>query len=574
MNGLDATAQKLLNNDQNNPNSPKKPEVAARPGLGLSKSTMGTGKPSLREAMLAQKKALVAKNIPARPGSAMAHFSPVRTVSNSSTVSASSTATAPPTRQRPESTVAVGSGSGGMSVAPMRPVRKRPEMAARPATAGPYSVRTHDGHSAEANSPDSLKAKTMTPKPLGQSSPKRTATRPRPGHAPHASDSSLPSPTRGALTKPVPSPRGSPVKLKQSHSALPSSSPSKNNEELTLVVPTIGAFKTSPPKDTPTPPRPVVQTIPEDEPDTPSRTLKVYEDPFTDDQTTPRQTFTGPVLEDIPVNEDAAAFARADDQNGSTTPVQSPEKARQTSRLLDSGITRVKAKSLDVHGFRKLQSLIRENKAVFSDEKFDAMLLGLFEYLEAPLANLSPEKVQDVKAQILATIKLLLKKERDNFQPHVSRGLESLLRSRSAYDSRTHIVSGLELLADELVTLGDAPEIVMTLTKMLQTSKDTTVEGCRCLSMGLHVLKEMLDKRASFVPAEGEIAQLAGLAGRCIDSTESGVRMDAVQLCVALHSRVGDPRFWAALKGVKDDPRSLITYYIVKRQRERDGVAV
>ena len=52
------------------------------------------------------------------------------------------------------------------------------------------------------------------------------------------------------------------------------------------------------------------------------------------------------------------------------------------------------------------------------------------------------------------------------------------------------------------------------------------------------------------------------------ESSDSGVRMDAVQLCVALHGRVGETSFWAAMDGVKDDPKSLITYYIVKRQRE------
>jgi CLIP-associating protein 1/2 len=44
--------------------------------------------------------------------------------------------------------------------------------------------------------------------------------------------------------------------------------------------------------------------------------------------------------------------------------------------------------------------------------------------------------------------------------------------------------------------------------------------------------------------------------------------MDAVQLCVAMHARVGEKKFWSVMKGVEDDPKSLITYYIVKRQRE------
>lgn len=298
----------------------------------------------------------------------------------------------------------------------------------------------------------------------------------------------------------------------------------------------------------------------------------MYEDPFVEEQSTSKPSFTGPVLEDKPVNEDAANLQHTNGHAATEDATDSPEKVRQNSRLLDSGITKVKAKSLEVHGFRKFQSLLRDNRTVFTDEKFETLLLGLFQYLEDPLPNTPQEKVQDVKAQILTTIKLLLKKERTNFQPHVSKCLESLLQTRSAYDSRAHIVSGLELLSDELVSLGDGSEIIIVLGRHLQDCTDTTTEGCRALSMGLHILKSLLDKCDTMALTDGELAQLVALAERCIESADSGVRMDAVQLCVALHARIGDQRFWDSLKGVKDDPKSLITYYIVKRQRER-GVA-
>ena len=301
----------------------------------------------------------------------------------------------------------------------------------------------------------------------------------------------------------------------------------------------------------------------------------MYEDPFVEEQKTPTPTFTGPVLEDRPVNEDAAHLQTTNGHATTDDAAESPEKVRQNSRLLDSGINKIKAKSLEVHGFRKFQSLLRDNKTVFTDEKFETLLLGLFEYLEDSLPSTPPEKVQDVKAQILTTIKLLLKRQRENFQPHVPNCLESLIQTRSAYDNRAHIVSGLELLSDELVSLGDAAELVVVLGRRLQDYTDTTTEGCRSLSMGLHILRSLLDRRdepAAAALADGELPQLAAIAERCIESADSGVRMDAVQLCVALHARIGEQRFWESLRGVKDDPKSLITYYIVKRQREQGAV--
>lgn len=643
MDGLEATAQKLLQKDPNNPNSPKKADPAPRPGLGLSKSTMTSSKPSLREAMLAQKRALASKNLPTRPGSAMATMTPARNVSGSSNVSAASHATAPTTRARPETST---KSHGGMSVAPMRPARRRPDIAPRPATAGPYSVRTHDGPSREQSSPsESTRSKAATPKTIS-GSPRRTAPRSRPGHVATASESSVPTPSKAAASKTVAStvasPKMSPAKAKplppndfHSNSPavakpreddhfntpvvvkvreddIPSSSPSNaNNEDLTLVVPNIAHLKESPqaasPKASPKAPvavqateqvaepvappvsAPVSAPVPVEDVEptvapksatpTPSKALKVYEDPFTEeDQPTPRPVINGtverPVLEDKPINEDAVTLAPnpADTNDVLGTPLAPPDKTRQNTRLIESGITRVKAQTLDVHGFRKLQSLLRDNKVLLDDSKFDSLLVGLFQYLESPLDNIAPEKIQDVKAQILATVKLMLKKSRDRFQPHVSRGLEALLAARTRYDARTHIVSGLELLADELVVIGDADEITVTMTKNLsQMDMDTT--GHRSLSMGLHVLKELVDSRPSFAPSEPEVAGLLGLASRCLESRESGVRMDAVQLCVALHARLGEQRFWDCMRSVKEDPKSLITYYIVKRQRENGAAA-
>ncbi|KAK6828092.1 hypothetical protein PG987_011433 [Apiospora arundinis] len=613
MENLDSTAQKLLQKDPNNPNASSKAAepVAARPGMGFSKSTMTTSsKPSLREAMLAQKKALAVKNLPTRTKATAGH--------------------------------------GGMSAAPTRPVRKRtetgqrPEMAPRPATAGPYSGRNNDGLLSERSSPGEIKSKAaVTPKVLS-GSPRRTAPRPRPGHQPTLSESSVMSPPRPTTATgkaaAAASPRQTPVKAHTTMAAFdPSSSPSKADEEFSLVVPNVADLKenTRPvlteepfvmverpemheesaeyaepvkpaepagspalaePAESATheesagsiePAEPVESQEPVEDsepavlaqseeihgseqtkeslPETPSKTLKVYEDPFTAESpsTTPRPTTNGDserhVLEARHVNEDAGRL---------TLSAGVVESVGRTHR----GTARVKSRTLDVHGFRKLQSLVRDPKGLFTDERFDALLVGLFQYLEAPLPDLSTEKVQDVKAQVLATIKLMLKKLRDNFQPHVSRGLEALLTARAAYEARTHIVSGLELLADELVLLGDADEIAVTMTRRLG-EMETDASGSRSLSMGLHVLKQLIDTRPAFMPNENEIAGFAGLAARCLESRESGVRMDAVQLCVALHARVGEHKFWECMKGVKDDPKSLITYYVVKRQRETPATA-
>ncbi|ETS82390.1 hypothetical protein PFICI_04266 [Pestalotiopsis fici W106-1] len=597
MNGLDGSAQKLLQKDVNNPNSTAKAEPAPRPGLGFSKSTIGTtSKPSLRETMMAQKRALTTKTLPPRPGSAMAAVSPARTTSTTTTVSTASGAA--PSTTRPRSDTA-GKSHAGISAAPMRPAKRRPEMAPRPATAGPYSGRNHDTRA----SPPDVKSKPLASKTI-LGSPKRTAPKSKPGHQPTRSETGITSPPRPLHSKTAPilvSPRTSPAKVKATVSNLLPSSPSKAteaNEDLTLEVPSIDTVTESAnvpqsPPEAPTIITPEIVVPEEDdhaaEPasvddaiategaptpaQTPSKSLTVYEDPFTEDQATPKPTVSAsperPVLEDKPVNADAAQLSGLPNGNDATPITLSADKSGPNARLLDSGIKRVKAQTLDVHGFRKLQSILRDPKSIPSDSSFDALLLGLFEYLEAPLDSLENTKIQDVKAQILATTKLLLKNARDNFQPHVSRGLEALITTRANYDARTHIVSGLELLAEELAKLGDAPTIAVSMTRRCESLLEKAdARSGRSLQMGLHIMKQLVENHADYDPSESELQGMCTLSARCLDSKESGVRMDAVHLCVQLHARVGEQRFWDSIKGLKDDPKNLITYYIVKHQRE------
>lgn len=529
------------------------------------------------------------KNLPTRPGSAMSTFSPTRTVPTASGKSASSEIA--PTRPHLEPTAS----RGGLSVAPMRPSKsKRPELAVRPATAGPYSVRRTNQASSETNASPSSSTTARPPRsktPVATSSPQnRRAPVPRPNtsHSSHPTQSShsahntYASPAKSvsgrvatASPKLAASPHiSSPVRLRtKSVPGFPNSSPSRADEDFTMVIPTMTGLERTRSEKVP-------YAIDSDGEDTKAPTnqpMKVYEDPFssTDDTTISRPTVAPSVLEEVAVNEDAMNLSRNGiselDGELAKNPPMSPDKFKQSTKLLDSGIARIRSKSLDVHGFRKLQALIRDNKAAWGDNRFSALLLALFDYLEEPLTTLPPAKVQDVKAQILATIKVMYKNYRESFRPHIAKGFHSILVTRSCYDARAHIVSGLELLADELVTLANPKDTISTILTSV-ANEEMTLEGCRKLSMGLHIIKQTLDLKTEVEFQDREIDSILGLAAKCLESKESGVRLDAVVLCVSTHARIGDARFWSGIGGrVSGDPKSLITYYIVKRQRELEG---
>ncbi|OBT53361.1 hypothetical protein VE04_05892 [Pseudogymnoascus sp. 24MN13] len=427
----------------------------------MSKST-GPPKPSLREALLAQKKAaMAAKTLPTRPGSAMSSFSPMRTASAQSN---SSTATAQPGRSRPESTT---TSHGGLSVAPMRPTKFRPKEPPRPATAGPYSVRQGPAHATAT--PSTTRPAASTPS-AATASPKRSAVpRPNTSHSSHASQSSNASPIREKVSvtreanvareemvvresprvareemvaaRESPrvsreealmareSPRPRPQQQTQTQTRDYMSSPSKADEDFTMVIPTLTSlpFSSSAPPPA-SPPPPTQQKEPAPRLITPAKSVKVYEDPFSsagEDETTPRPPLPATVLEEVSVSAETFSLPpppsppKASTTNGL---LASPERAKKDVRLLDSGIAKVKAQSLDVHGFRKLQSLIRDSSRDIwgpatpgGEGRFDALLSGLFTYLGGPATALAPEKVQDVKAQILATIRAMLRKDREAF---------------------------------------------------------------------------------------------------------------------------------------------------------------
>src|SRR5262249_11150545 len=119
------------------------------------------------------------------------------------------------------------------------------------------------------------------------------------------------------------------------------------------------------------------------------------------------------------------------DSNGSEVTHDRAETLR-SRRLLISGIERVRARTLDAHGFRRLQDLVKQgnpdiwltdapsassdnpssngNDGGSSAGKFADLLLALLAYLSVPLdpAKFPASKAQNLKTQALATLRAML----------------------------------------------------------------------------------------------------------------------------------------------------------------------
>ena len=187
MSNLDAKSKQLLERDPGNPNAPSLASSMSSSMSSLSKSRIGSSsvRPSVKEAIIAQKKALAARRMPERPSSAQSTFSPMKQPPTSSAnprlnatpsgsggarLAANGPSNGPATR--PALTTQA---SGSLMSAPMRRPR-RPELA-RPATADPYASRRALRPETPSRSPSNSPQKNTARKPMLKSGSKSQANR-------------------------------------------------------------------------------------------------------------------------------------------------------------------------------------------------------------------------------------------------------------------------------------------------------------------------------------------------------------------------------------------------------------
>jgi CLIP-associating protein 1/2 len=240
-----------------------------------------------------------------------------------------------------------------------------------------------------------------------------------------------------------------------------------------------------------------------------------------------------------------------------------PEEAR---KLLARGIERIKSRSIDDHGYRKLQGLINYHDNIFQDEqKYDDMLLALLNALETPNTEKRAPLGRrfDNKFQILVTIRLMFVHNRKYFATYFPRAMAALVTARRNFESRNHIVSGLEETAQDITAACDPPDVIDAVMDVLET-EERDEAGSRTVAMGLHILSGLSARmRALQAPLEPQQEQrMAKFALNCLREPTSIVRRAVIGYCLEL-KRIITPeaRFFRLVTGDVEDLKNLITYY-------------
>lgn len=515
------------------------------------------------------------KVLPERPGSAEPTATPMKPVPH-------------PGVARPATAMST---IGSLSSAPVRPMRpaRRPEMK-RPVTADPPAskkpARLSPTKSAEADhSP-------LSQKRSPQSSPvKKIDSQPR-----RTPDVQLEKRHDLATnrTKDNTSKDQKDLPLIKDTTFIPDGSSAENTNSEVAVAP-------EKPQRISMTPRAIVSKK-----ENPTHRLKVYEDPIGRGSESPissQAASRSSVLEELPINEppmsqphlspdypllaeesesplyhrkwtNLEAAARRVNESDK---IDSPYQMR---RMLESGISRIKAGTLDAHGFRKLQALIRGQEDIWEDGvKFDELLLPLLENLESPNTN-EPKsgagRAQDLKTQILMTVRLLQQYQPKHFASHYPRTLCAIILARRHHNSTSHIVCGLEETSETIVAQCDP---LPSLDAVLDLLEAEPHDDSDTLFMSLYVLAGLLHRISSLASSSNldpqdertfstQNVRLGNVAASCLRNTNPDVRRAVVEFVLELHDAVRDKeRFWSLIGGVGEDHRSLITYYLARREK-------
>ncbi|OAX81560.1 hypothetical protein ACJ72_04094 [Emergomyces africanus] len=345
----------------------------------------------------------------------------------------------------------------------------------------------------------------------------------------------------------------------------------------------------------------------------PAETLKVYEDPQSpnanDNVDHPGQLGVSPKtphspskvapLEELPINEPANTPNRKYNQQqhasefSSPTSISSPAsenlhrrwkkveiserrrslspRSKDPSRgrdMIDRGLSKIRTGAIDVHGYRKVQSLIKYHESIFIDEaKYAETLMVLLDALEAPDTDKKSAagRPLDLKTQVLVTIRMLFSMNRDYFSTYYARAMTAIITARKHYELTNHIVSGLEETAEDIVQACDPAEVIDAVLDLLE-SEEKSPDSHRMIAMGGYILSGLLRRlnEKNLFLSEPELDRLGNFASQSLKDPQPDIRRAVMEFCLELHEMIQpEEAFWRTIRA--EEHRPLLTYYIVRK---------
>lgn len=406
--------------------------------------------------------------------------------------------------------------------------------------------------------------------------------------------------------------------------------------------------------------------------------VTVYEDPVAEDIVIPQSPRNTPaVLEELPLNDQNLTYQqtqlahspvpsnastppqqlRSEDQNRyirprsasptkKTTPFSPtktsftdpapgsplPDRAEtlKTRRLLASGTERVRARTLDAHGFRRLQDLIKGNTQN-ADLQFAPVLAGLVSYLKSPVESTN-SKEKALRGQALSCLRAVVSlytNRSNDVRSALPSVLVGLAEGAAAFDGSG--IAELEKASDDIVkrvTAANEPALTDScITAVAESVKRTSISHpvqshAESSQATISRLRTEKSRNASTALGLGILSRLTVLYGKTIMSQQNpetysamrtklaalavqwlghldpDVRRKAVDFTVELYAlfpsdaqlggedarTVDEHRevargsekteFWKLLRPAGEQSCNLLTYYLARRGKVGSGLHV
>ncbi|KAF1345347.1 clasp N terminal-domain-containing protein [Delphinella strobiligena] len=313
------------------------------------------------------------------------------------------------------------------------------------------------------------------------------------------------------------------------------------------------------------------------------------------------------VLNELPVNESSQPSLGEDDisQHGAVSPLpMTPESKAESIRsrkLLISGIERIRSRTLDAHGFRKVLELVRSSDSgdifgsVGETKRFDDLFSALLDYIvEAPEpAGATIKHTHELKRQAITVMRTLINKPQTTYKKWMASGrwcqriLVGAFDARKAFEGMGLMVKDLETLVSDVVTKvhpEDGERAVLSWLEqdyheaenVLEKQQDGVIERsqaksqARATALALRTLTTLLGNAKGSVVLADIKTRVGSITAACLKSYDAEIRKAAVEVATQLHEVTEvEADYWALLEksGVQESARNLITYFIARREK-------
>ena len=228
--------------------------------------------------------------------------------------------------------------------------------------------------------------------------------------------------------------------------------------------------------------------------------------------------------------------------------------------VLQTLISQLEARGLGLRGFRDLQDIIRNYRAVCG-------LPTTFRRIAVPLVDwLMMTDNERISSAIVLTLRMLADYHRSALVPYHVSIMRSVLTARKHYASTQFVIYGISELTEQIVEACDPETLLGEVVSMLQAISDP--EYADTIVMGLSVAAKLVH-RLKQITSQSIIERTGSYAASCVsDDKCTEVRESGIKLATELSVWVTEEAFWKIFAGIHGGTKGLLEYYVEKLKRE------